>query len=328
MEFDVVIVGAGPAGLATAIRLKQDRGREGRRDSGRRRREGLGGRRAHPVRCGRSIRSASTGCCRNGGRTPIGRSPREVQEDQFLYLGPAGGGLRLPNIFMPKLMNNHGNFVGSLGNVTRYLGRKAEAARGRDLSRLSGGRSARRGRQRSSASRPATWESAATASRTTDFTRGMELRAKYTIFAEGARGSLTKQLVAASASTTAATIQKYGLGVKELWQVEPDEARAGPGPAFDGLAAVERYRRRLVALPFRRQSGVGRFRRASQLQEPDPVAVRRIAALQDPSDDPRRLRGRQAHRLRRPRHRRGRLAIGAEAGLPGRLPRRRFAPAS
>ena len=90
-----------------------------------------------------------------------------------------------------------------------------------------------------------------------------------------------------------------------------------------GWPLAERRRRRLVALPFRRQSRLGRLRRPPQLPEPDALALRRVPALQDPPDDPRHLRGRQAHRLRRARHHGGRLAVGAAADLPGRLPRRR-----
>ena len=145
MDFDVVVVGAGPAGLATAIRLKQVAARDGRRALGRRRREGLGGRRAHPLRRGRSTRSASTGSLPEWRSDPDRPLKTEVERGRVPLSRPRRAACACRTCSMPKLMNNHGNFVGSLGNVARYLGRKAEEARRRDLSGLSGRRGPRRG---------------------------------------------------------------------------------------------------------------------------------------------------------------------------------------
>ena len=129
----------------------------------------------------------------------------EVTDDQFLYLGPAGG-VRLPNLFMPKLMNNHGNFVGSLGNRGALSRPQGGGARRRDLSGLPGRECSRRRRQVVGI---ATGDMGIgrDGEPQCDFTRGMELRAKYTIFAEGARGSLTKQLVAPLRPAMGATIR-------------------------------------------------------------------------------------------------------------------------
>ena len=113
----------------------------------------------------------------------------------------------------------------------------------------------------------------------------MELRAKYTLFAEGARGSLTKTLIARFGLDADREPQKYGIGLKELWQVAPAKHQPGPGAAHLRLAARQPHRRRLVPLSFRRQPGVGRLRRASQLRESLPLAVRGVPALQDPSAD-------------------------------------------
>ena len=98
------------------------------------------------------------------------------------------------------------------------------------------------------------------------FTRGMELRGKYTLFAEGARGSLTKELIARFGLDARREPQKFGIGLKELWQVAPDKHRPGLVQHTFGWPLEQRNRRRLVPLSLRRQSGVGRLRRASQLR--------------------------------------------------------------
>jgi electron-transferring-flavoprotein dehydrogenase len=149
----------------------------------------------------------------------------EVTADEFMYLGHAGG-VTLPNVFMPKLMNNHGNFIGSLGNVARYLGRKAEelgveiypgfpAAEvlvedGKVVGVATGDMGVSRNGEPNA-----------------NFTRGMELRARYTIFAEGARGSLAKQMVDRYGLNQGRDHQKYGIGIKELWQVRPERFQPG-----------------------------------------------------------------------------------------------------
>src|SRR5687768_17522821 len=126
MDFDVVVVGAGPAGLATAIRLKQQASAAGADVSVVVVEKGsevgahiLSGAVIDPIGLDRLIAD-----WRSDPDRPL---RTEVTRDEFMYLRPKGG-VRFPNVFMPKLMNNHGNFIGSLGNVARYLGRKAEEA--------------------------------------------------------------------------------------------------------------------------------------------------------------------------------------------------------
>ena len=124
-------------------------------------------------------------------------------------------------------MDNHGDFVGSLGNVCRYLGRQAEAL-GVEIypgfpaaEMLTGDNGEVVGIATGDMGVAEDGEPKA------EFTRGMELRAKYTILAEGARGSLTKQTIQRYELNQDSDHQKYGLGVKELWQVRPEEFRPG-----------------------------------------------------------------------------------------------------
>jgi electron-transferring-flavoprotein dehydrogenase len=224
MEFDVVIVGAGPAGLAAAIRLKQVAAQAGADLSVVVVEKGseVG---AH-ILSGAVIDPIGLDALLPEWRADPDRPLKtEVTADEFMYLGHAGG-VKLPNVFMPKLMNNHGNFVGSLGNVARYLGRKAEelgveiypgfpAAEvliedGKVMGIATGDMGISRDGEPNA-----------------NFTRGMELRAKYTIFAEGARGSLTKQMIERYGLNQGRDHQKYGIGIKELWQIKPENFQPG-----------------------------------------------------------------------------------------------------
>ena len=225
MDFDVVIVGAGPAGLATAIRLKQRAAEAGSDVSVVVVEKGsevgahiLSGAVIDPIGLDRLLPE-----WREDPDRPL---KTEVTKDEFLFLTKAGG-LRLPTVTLPKLMDNHGNFVGSLGNVCRYLGRQAEALGveiypGFPAAELLIG-------DNGEVVGVATGDMgiAKTGEPKADFTRGMELRAKYTIMAEGARGSLTKQTIERYALNKDSDHQKYGLGVKELWQVRPEVFRSG-----------------------------------------------------------------------------------------------------
>ena len=149
-----------------------------------------------------------------------------VSEDRFYYLGPAGS-IRIPNFIMPPLMNNHGNYIVSLGNLCRWLGEQAgelgvEIYPGFAAAEVLYD-------EKGAVTGVATGDMGIGKSGepTDRFTRGMELKGKYTIIAEGARGSLAKALMAKFALAEGRQPQKYGIGLKELWEVRPEMHRPG-----------------------------------------------------------------------------------------------------
>src|SRR5579863_3457097 len=210
MEFDVVIVGAGPAGLAAAIRLKQlapntsvvvvEKGSEVGAHI-------LSGAVIDPIGLDQLLPE-----WRNED-APV-RTP--VTSDRFYVLGSSGA-VRIPNMLMPPLMSNHGNFIVSLGEVCRYLGQKAEAL---GVEIYPGFAAAEVLFENGAVAGIATGDMGIgkNAERKASFTRGMELRAKYTLLAEGARGSLSKQLIERFGLAQGRQPQKFGIGLKELWQ--------------------------------------------------------------------------------------------------------------
>jgi len=221
MDFDVVIVGAGPAGLASAIRLKQiapdlsvvvlEKGSEVGAHI-------LSGAVIDPVGL-----DALLPDWRDDADAPL---KTKVTADRFYWMGPAGA-LRLPNFLMPPLMNNHGNYVASLGDVCRWLAARAETL---GVEIFPGFAAAEILYDESGAVvGVATGDMgiARDGTRKPGFQRGMELRAKYTLLAEGARGSLTKQVIRQFALDRNREPQKYGIGIKELWQIDPALHRPG-----------------------------------------------------------------------------------------------------
>jgi electron-transferring-flavoprotein dehydrogenase len=224
MEFDVVVVGAGPAGLAAAIRLKQ-----------------LAAAAEQDLSVCVIEKGSEVGAHILSGAVidPIGLNElipdwkekaaplnTPVTDDRFLYLTETGA-VRFPNILMPPLMSNHGNYIVSLGNVCRWLASQAEsmgieiypgfaaaevlyddkgAVRGVATGDMGIGRDGEK---------------------TDHYEPGIELHAKYTLIAEGVRGSLAKVLIARYDLGKDSDAPKFGIGLKELWEIDPAKHKQG-----------------------------------------------------------------------------------------------------